>query len=110
MAARVYNKLPRGYYIKDAARNLTQARYLHKNWIDNIRELYKKIPENMKPIIVKTGLTRGKNKAVFPYHIAVKKISVKYPLYPDMGARTRTNPIMPDRAGASGPRRHVKRK
>ena len=55
--AKIYKKLPRGYYLYDVARNSKQAKALAKSY-----------PKNMKPIIVATPSYK-----VFPYHIAIKK-------------------------------------
>ena len=56
---RVYKRLPAGYHVVDPCRDLEQARAIQRNW-----------PKDANPIIVKTGESRGKNKVVFPYHIA----------------------------------------
>lgn len=57
--SKVYKKLPKGYRYIDPARNLTQARALRRSY-----------PKDANAIIVQTGKNRGKDKAVFPYHIA----------------------------------------
>jgi len=60
--ARVYRKCPPTHKFYDVARTLTQARMIKNSY-----------PSDAGAIIVKTGESRGKNKDVFPYHIAVRK-------------------------------------
>jgi hypothetical protein len=57
----VYSKLPRNYKFIDPARSKDQAIALRNAQ-----------PKEYHPIIVKTGKNRGKDKVVFPYHIAGK--------------------------------------
>jgi len=64
--ARVYKRLPKGYNLYDPCRSLKQARWMHRQY----RGL--KAKGGKSAIIVETGATRGKNKVVFPYHIAVR--------------------------------------
>jgi hypothetical protein len=59
----VYNRVPRGYVILDPARSMTQARALVRAHRGNYTD----------PAIVRTGTTKGPNKVVFPYHIAVRE-------------------------------------
>ena len=58
--SRVYKKCPKTHRLWDPCRDLVQARSLLKSY-----------PKEAQPIIVKTGESRGRNKAAFPYHIAV---------------------------------------
>ena len=60
--ARVYKKCPKTHKFYDPCRDLTQARWMVRNY-----------PKDAHAIIVKTGESRGKNKVVFPYHIAVRR-------------------------------------
>ena len=60
--ARVYKKCPRTHKLYDPARSLKQARWMLRQY-----------PKDAGAIIVQTGENRGKNKAVFPYTIAVRK-------------------------------------
>lgn len=62
--ARIYKTKPSGrtHVAYDAARDAHQARALHRSY-----------PRDMRPIIVKTGPSRGKNKHTFPYHIYVPR-------------------------------------
>ena len=56
---KVYKRLPRGYKVIDPARDKQQAVALRRAY-----------PKDANAIIVSTGKSRGKSKAVFPYHIA----------------------------------------
>ena len=60
--ARVYKKCPQTHKLYDPYRNLTQARVALRVY-----------PKDAHAIIVKTGESRGKSRAVFPYHIAVSR-------------------------------------
>lgn len=60
--ARIYARLPRGYREIDPARSAKQARSLRASW-----------PKDAGAIIVRSGPSRGKDKVVFPYHVASKK-------------------------------------
>jgi hypothetical protein len=61
MAHKIYKHMPRGFKAVDPARNAKQAR--------SLRAAY---PKDANTIVVRTGRSRGKNRDVFPYHVATR--------------------------------------
>lgn len=59
---KVYEKCPITHLLWDPCRDLMQARAIQR-----------KYPKEANAIIVKIGKSRGKNRDIFPYAIAVRK-------------------------------------